>query len=672
MTSAADDFLAVGTVRWLLRELTVAMGHSDGVDHDSLTRELIAGAHSWQLGDWASAVNRIRAAFEVLTQARERFYAVDAYLIDLCLVDRSMGAGVLKEPLRMPIPITLVATAQAIENQGLHDPGAMAALRQAIADGWADVAGGTYAEGEDSLLPLESIVWQFRHGCEIYRAHLDDRNVETYARRRFGLYPQLPQIAKRFGFRYALHLGFDAGRFPVCAETKRLWESPDGSYLESLTRPPLAADRPSQGWLLPWRLAATMKNDHVAAVPLAHWPLPVAPWYIDLRRMASYSPVLGRFTTLNDFFHLTDRPYESIRPEPDAYVSPYLSQAAARKERDPISRLVRHHRSRARLAAAGTIHALERAIAATAVTPADGNPPCVPADLPTLASAEELAETGRYDESATALERLTPAWSEALAARILEVRRRPRRPRRRRPSGLPGHQSAEHTAAGRRDLARRGARPASRRAAPGRPVHRRRRVRHRRSPRIRLCLGARRDQSERPAATSAGLSARERRLKNDSIEIEVDAGTGGIRSVAAVGEPTARLGQQLVMTGLVDAQGKPSTSKMRVDKFEVELWRTGTRSGDVDRQSDRSTPGESPGVVHAAISALGRAAHPRNRHHARRPGSRLARAARRRPIRGLSIWLADGPGPTPIPWSALGSSLARDHGIRTARSPRFL
>ena len=70
-----------------------------------------------------------------------------------------------------------------------------------------------------------------------------------------------------------------------------------------------------------------MKNDHVAALPLVHWPKPVAPWYLDLRRAAAYSPVLGRWTTLNDFFHLTDRPYETFRPDPDTYQSPYLAQA---------------------------------------------------------------------------------------------------------------------------------------------------------------------------------------------------------------------------------------------------------------------------------------------------------------------------------------------------------
>ena len=66
------------------------------------------------------------------------------------------------------------------------------------------------------------------------------------------------------------------------------------------------------------------------------------------------------------------------------------------------------------------------------------------------------------------------------------------------------------------------------------------------------------------------LAARGRQIRNESIEIEIDAATGGIRSLAAVGESTARLGQQLVMTGLLDAQGKPATSKMRAERFELD------------------------------------------------------------------------------------------------------
>ena len=74
---------------------------------------------------------------------------------------------------------------------------------------------------------------------------------------------------------------------------------------------------------------------------------------------------------------------------------------------------------------------------------------------------------------------------------------------------------------------------------------------------------------ERPAV-SGDLVARNRQIRNESIEVEIDAATGGIRSVSAPGESMARLGQQLVITGLLDAQGKQVTSKMRGERFDLD------------------------------------------------------------------------------------------------------
>jgi alpha-mannosidase len=569
MVTTARDFLALGTARFMLRELTVAMGHADALDHDSLTRELLAGAHAWQIGDWASAVNRLRAGFEVLTQARERFYPVDAYLIDLCLLDPAMPAGVLGEPLESPVAISFIAPAQAIENQALHDPQRMAALRQAIADGWADVAGGTYAETEDPLMPLESILWQFRRASAVYLAHLDDRHVETYAHRRFGLFTQLPQIAKRFGFRFALHLGFDAGRFPIRVETKALWESPDGSNLESLMRPPIAADRSSQGWFMPWRLAATMKNDHVAALPMVHWPKPVAPWYLDLRRAASYSPVLGRWTTLNDFFHLTDRPYEAFRPDPDRYQSPFLAQATARREREPIGRMARHHRLRARWDAARALQALARAIlssAAGAATAAELAP-----EITSLEEIETLIERGRHDEAVTALARAEPAWSASLAHAIVGAAPQTT-------TGTERAARAGYLVINPLNVPRRAAVALPDAALDLRPEGPLRAAQFTDQgvlavvdlPAFGFAWVSKEADLGRPPAMAAGLSARGRKLKNESIEIEIDSATGGLRSVAGLGEPSARFGQQLVMTGLFDAQGKTVSSQMRSERSDVD------------------------------------------------------------------------------------------------------
>jgi alpha-mannosidase len=562
--AVARDFLALGTVLWMLRDLTVAMGHSENLDRESLWREVTAGAHAWQLGDSPAAVNRLRAAFEVLTQARERFYPVDAYLLDVCLVDPAMPAGVLAGPLETAVAITFIAPAQAIENQAVADPGGLAALRQAITDGWADVAGGTYAESDEALLPLESILWQFQHGAKVYRAHLDERNVETYARRRFGLFVQLPQIAKRFGIRYALHMSFDAGRFPVRPETKRLWDGPEGSSLESLMRPPLAADRPSQGWLLPWRIGATMRDDHVAAVPVVHWPSPVASWYEDLRRVATYSPVLGRWTTLNDFFHLTDRPYETFRPDPDAYATPYLVQAVAKRASEPVSRLARHHRLRARLETARTIQGLARALGSAAggtLAAAD-----IAGDIPSLEPIETGIESQGPEEAAGALDRAIPAWSETLTRLIVGA------------GSVGGGKRRGYLVLNPLGVPRRAAVVLPDAALDLRPEGPLRTAQFTDEgvyavvdlPAFGFAWVPAETELARPPVAASGSPARGRQLRNESMEVEVDATTGGLRSIAAIGEATPRLGQQLVITGLVDAAGKAVNSQMRCDRFDID------------------------------------------------------------------------------------------------------
>ncbi len=350
-------------------------------------------------------MNRLRAAFEVLTQARERFYPVDVYLLDLCLLDPAMSAGVLKEPLETPDPHHVSGSRP---RQSRIRPCTTRRPRPPY-DKRSPTVGPTWWAARIPRPKIRSCPWNPSAGssgaaCEVYRAHLDDRNVETYARRRFGLYPQLPQIAKRFGFRYALHLGFDAGRFPLCAEPKRLWESPDGSNLETLMRPPLAADRPSHGWLLPWRLAATMKNDHVATLALLHWPLNVAPWYIDLRRMATYSPVLGRWTTLSDYLPPHRSALRDIPPR-----AGFLYHAVSFTGRGPEGsrpNLATDPASPAKGAVRGRGDDPRTGAGNWSVGPSLRRSPPIPAvvdDLPTLVNVEELVETGRYDEAATAL-----------------------------------------------------------------------------------------------------------------------------------------------------------------------------------------------------------------------------------------------------------------------------
>lgn len=532
----AADFHALGAARWMLRDLTVAMGHADMLDAESLARETLAAATAWASMDSQAATSHLRAAFEVLTEAREKFYPVDAYLVDLCLLDKSTPAGALDEALDARAPFTLIAPAEAIEALAAKHPEALGALRTAIDEGWADVAGGTYAEVDEPLRPIASICWQYRRGTEVYRQHLDERTVETFARRRFGLYPQLPQVARRVALRFAVHLGLDAGTFPVPAESKRLWEAPDGSQLESLTRPPMAADRDAVGLALPWRLAKSMRDDHVTTVPIVHWPSPTALWYQDLRRVAKYSPVLMRWSTLGDFFHRTDRPWDAFRPGEDTYKNPYLDQAIARGDPAPIGGRAAHARLRARLSAIGWADAVGVGLSG------------VVAD--TVAAEVDL-ETGRLVEAETTIAAAEISRSVALVAGIVGVG-----------SGRPGFlvgnslgfaRRAGVWLAGAGDVEVVGPVRASQRGEGGTwavvdmPAF------------GYAWVGA----DATAAAPSGKATAAGRSLRNEHLRLEVDEATGGLRAFAAAAEPTARLGQRLVAHGIEE-------SAMRAQSYTID------------------------------------------------------------------------------------------------------
>ncbi len=546
------DFLALGAARWWLVDLTIGMSHADTIDYDALTREALIAARSWAEGDTPAAKNRLRAAFEVLTQARERLYPVDAYLLDICLLDPASRPEELADSLASRTAFTLLAPARAIENVAERDPDRIAALRTAIDEGWADIIGGAYGEVDEPLLPLPSVLWQFRKAGEVYREHLEGRNVETLARRRFGLYPQLPQFARRFGFRYALHLGFDAGKFPIRPEMKRLWESPDGSSLESLNRPPIAADRPSEGVRFPWRLARSMKDDFTAAIPVIHWAGRIAGWFGDLRTALRYSPVLMRQTTVNDFFHLTDRPFDAFKPTVDDYVTPYLEQAIKRGDLTPISARADHARLRARFDGVETMRALAKAL--------QQEPEGAETDLSEI---EASIEMGRRDEAIAPLDQAEERWSRALALGMVGASE----------EGRPGYLIVNPVGVARRvsvllpeaeaDLRPEGPLRAAQFTEEGIWAV--------------VDIAAfgyawvpRKTPIDAPLPKLDALSVRDRTLQNESMSVVIDSTSGGIRGINGPNEPTARLGQQLVIVGLTGPDGKPALSKMKESKFEAE------------------------------------------------------------------------------------------------------
>ena len=110
--------------------------------------------------------------------------------------------------------------------------------------------------------------------------------------------------------------------------------------IDALVRLPLDANRAETFLGLPRTLGESMDRDHVATIVFAHWPSQADTFYGDLRRMAAYGAVLGKFITLEEYFTNTASPGELIKFKADGYRAPYLRHAASQNESQPISGIV--------------------------------------------------------------------------------------------------------------------------------------------------------------------------------------------------------------------------------------------------------------------------------------------------------------------------------------------
>ncbi|MHC4180952.1 MAG: hypothetical protein ACYSWU_25930, partial [Planctomycetota bacterium] len=340
------------------------------LDEETFRTEVLAAAEQALAGDPEAARERLQAAFNLLHEAREYFYPVESHLLDLTLVASTTLGQSLRDELAGGVPTNLLISGELVEQMARREPATLRALAEALEKGAAAIVGGEFSEWALPLLPPEAIRAQLGRGLAGYQEYLGTRPT-IYGRRRFGLSPVLPQILKRSGFAGAIHCTLDDGRFPTGNQSRIQWEGMDGTVLEALARVPIDVSRADAFLSLPERLGDSMDLDHVATVVLAHWPGQSSPWYQDLRRIAAYSPVLGTFATITDYFEQTSMAGQQKQYKADQYRSPYLGQAVAGRQADPISRWVRYSARRASVEALQTLDTLAAIAACGSATAED-------------------------------------------------------------------------------------------------------------------------------------------------------------------------------------------------------------------------------------------------------------------------------------------------------------
>ena len=410
---AADlvaDFYSLGFC-WLQVELlTRHMRNFGNIDEARLQQKAVAAAKAALDNDRETAEAHLRGCFEILLEAREKFYPVECYLLDLCLTSPDIAADKLVSEAQRGVPWSLLASASDLDVLCQKSPDVRNALTAACEAGRVSIVGGEDRETPLPLLPLESALHQFQRGRDLLHSLLG-RTPIVWGRRKFGLTSQLPQLLTKFGFKAALHVVLDDGIYPDAEHTKLRWRGCDESIIDALSRIPLAADSPSSYLRLPVRMAESMDHDQAAGLIFARWPDVTSPFFEDLRRSQKYAPALGRFVTLDHFFQQTELPGQLSTHQAHEYFSPFLIQSVARREADPLSRHSDHALRRRRFDVANWCRSAAKALVGQPVESPEATvvPPLRRRDIRSAerpdysTEAERCLEAAAPDSDATAV-----------------------------------------------------------------------------------------------------------------------------------------------------------------------------------------------------------------------------------------------------------------------------
>jgi hypothetical protein len=537
-------FFALGFGHLQIEALFEASAHDNVLGGSDFWPDVCAAVAAAGSSDPEAAKPHLQSAAERLLAAREVIYPVTIQVVDIALADPDHLDAPWPAALARGQPLNVVASGELLERLGREASPKLEALRERVAASQVEVCGGCYVEREEVLLPLESQLWNLRKGVETTR-RLVGQEVRVFARRRFGFHPQLPLWLQHHGVSRVLLVAFDDAVLPAHRTTVVSWSSADGKQVEAFTRIPHAADSPQTYFHLAYHLHQTIMQDQAATVPLLHRDRPAPPWYDDWLELTRLAPVLGRWTTLSKYLEDVlpgDYPSPSSAdefhgeylveraPRTDTYSEGPAASPAPPRSEHPITVFARHARLRRRLDTCLTLAALHRSLAR-----ADALPDAVT----TLKDLEDRVESGAPG-AVEDLGRVLDQVGNAVAGRLVA----------RGPEGRPGFLILNPCSFKRRVALEL---PGAGGLAPGGPV----KAYQVDGDTVRAVVEVpglgfawvARTPAAAPRPAQGGHKLRmadENCVRNEFLEAEIDAQTGGLKAIRDMRTRVGRLGQQLV------------------------------------------------------------------------------------------------------------------------------
>lgn len=357
-----SPFLGVGLGYIVIMTLFEAMEHENLLAAQDLWSDVQQAVTAITDGDAATCKSHLQAAADRLNDARNILYPVGVHIVDLGFLEEGRLDAPLPAAIDQGLPFNLIAPVAALEKLSKEQPERFAKLRELVQSEKLEICSGDYREREDTLLPLESQLWNLVKGLQVYR-DLFGKELSVFARKRFGHHPQMPMLLQNAGVGRAVLVPFDNSVMPSYRTAAVNWPSPDGKQVETFTRVPHDAASPQTFFHLCHYLHKSIQQDQTATLALLHKDKPPAPWYHDWLALTQLGPVLGQWTLLSKYFPESQATDYGTAAAADDFQSDYLEERTTSQSPRPVSHFARHLRQRRRLDTSWSLAGIYRGLA---------------------------------------------------------------------------------------------------------------------------------------------------------------------------------------------------------------------------------------------------------------------------------------------------------------------
>lgn len=306
-----DDFYAFGYAILQIQCMARKLRYSFNLDWMAVGEQILSAARASVKQDMVETDRWLAAAFDSLSQERDRYCSQQGHLLELLLVAPTTLGESLQRSLVHDRPLTIYATTQVLRQWQQKNSDAWLKLTERLEDKTACLAGGLREELSHVWFPEDALIRELSHARQDCDA-LGISPPRVWMRFATAMGTSLSTIARQFGFDGAIIAPLGGGGLPKKEHAKIRWQGVgDRGGLDCILGHVLDMADGETFLHLGSEMAQQLDYHQVPTLVLAHWPGVTSPAFVDLVRAAARTPALGKWIDANAYFSTTSQPYWS-------------------------------------------------------------------------------------------------------------------------------------------------------------------------------------------------------------------------------------------------------------------------------------------------------------------------------------------------------------------------